>query len=86
MINNDYLIGRKAIDFSTKQIHGKKIQKIFEQYTGKKMSVDILRASQSTCLDTQLLSLAQCKQIAQNMGHQLSTHLQYSKKMLVSND
>ena len=76
MINNDYLIGRKAINFQQSKFT-EKLQKIFEQYTCKKISADILRASQSTCLDTQLLSLAQRKQIAQNMGHRLFTNLQY---------
>ena len=44
------------------------------------MRVDLLRASQkSVFLNTQPMSLAQRKQIAQNMGHSLGVNLQYSK-------
>ena len=84
MINNDYLFGRETTDFKQAYIQSKfteKLQKIFEQYTGKKISVDLLRASQSTYLDTQKISLAQRKQIAQNMGHSVITNMQYSKNV-----
>ena len=82
--NNNFLFGRDTTDFKEPYIQSKfteKLQKIFLKYTGKKISVDLLRTSQSTYLDNQPISLAQRKEIAQQMGHQLTTHLQYSKNI-----
>ena len=82
--NNNFLFGREATDFKEPYIQSKfteKIQKIFLKYTGKKISVDLLRTSQSTYLDNQPISLAKRKEIAHQMGHQLTTHLQYSKSI-----
>ena len=84
MVDGDYLFGRDSTDFKEHYIQSKfteLIQKIFEKYTGKKISVDLLRTSQSTHLDAQQMSFVARKDIAQQMGHQLSTHLQYSKNM-----
>jgi hypothetical protein len=58
-----------------------KLQKTFLKYTGKKISVNLIRASKSTHLDTQAISLAERKQISQQMGHSLTTNMQYSKNM-----
>ena len=74
----------KKTDFKEPYSQGyftKEIQKAFLTYAGKKISVNIIRASKSTHLDSQTISLGNRKQIAQEMGHQLSTHLQYSKNM-----
>ena len=84
MVDGDYLFGRDSTDFKEHYVQSKfteLIQKVFEKYTGKKISVDLLRTSQSTHLDTQQMSVGARKDIAQQMGHQLSTHLQYSKNM-----
>jgi hypothetical protein len=56
-----------------------KLQKTFFKYTGKRISVNLIRASKSTYNDTIPMSLAERKQIAQQMGHSLATHMQYSK-------
>jgi hypothetical protein len=41
--------------------------------------INLIRASKSTYNDTQSMSLAERKQIAQQRAHLLSTHMQYSK-------
>ena len=79
---NDFLFGTPTTDFKKgySQPHfTEKLQKTFFKYTGKKISVNLIRASESTHLDTQPISLAERKQIAQQMGHSLSTNMQYSK-------
>jgi hypothetical protein len=84
MIKNNYLFGKKSTDYNDHYSQGtftKELQKTFLKYTGKKISVNIIRASKSTHLDNQTISLAERKQIAQDMGHQLTTHLQYSKNI-----
>jgi hypothetical protein len=84
MSNNDFLFGTFKTDFKKSYSQPKfteKLQKTFLKYTGKKISVDLIRTSKSTYLDTQSISLAERKQIAQQMGHQLTTHLQYSKNI-----
>ena len=84
ILRNDFIFGRDTTNFKEKYSQPKfteLLQKTFLKYTGKKISVDLLRASQSTYLDTQQISLAQRKQIAQNMGHSLGTNLQYSKNI-----
>ena len=43
--------------------------------------MNLIRASKSTHLDSQPISLGERKQIAQEMGHSLTTNLQYSKNM-----
>jgi hypothetical protein len=57
------------------------LQKKFGKYTGKSISVDLIRSSKSTYLDTQPISLGERKEIAQKMGHSLLVNLQYSKNM-----
>ena len=57
------------------------MQTTFGKYTGKSISVDLIRSSKSTYLDTQPISLAQRKQIALEMGHSLMTNMQYSLNM-----
>ena len=57
------------------------LKKLFKKYTGKSISVDLLRNSFSTYLDSQNLSLAERKKYATEMGHSLITSLQYSKKI-----
>jgi len=82
--NNDYLFGRDRTDYKQPYSQPKfteLLQKTFLKYTGKKISVDLIRASKSTHLDNQNISLAQRKQIAQDMGHSLLTNLQYSLNM-----
>jgi hypothetical protein len=81
---NDFLFGRETTDFKEKYSQPKfteLLQKTFLKYTGKKISVNLIRASKSTHLDNQAISLAERKQIAQQMGHSLSTNLQYSKNI-----
>ena len=83
MVQGDYLFGVKNSDFKIHVAQSnftKMIQRIFKLYMGKKISVDLLRSSLSTYADSQNLSLGERKQIATDMGHQLSTHLHYSKK------
>ncbi len=58
-----------------------KLQKTFFKYTGKKISVNLIKASKSTYIDTQPMSLAERKKKAQQMGHSLLVNLQYSKNM-----
>ena len=82
MNKNDFLFGTPPSDFKksyTQPHFTEKLQKTFFKYTGKKISVNLIRASESTHLDTQPISLAERKQIAQQMGHSLSTNMQYSK-------
>ena len=84
MIKNDFLFGTEGSDFkkSYRQSHfTEKLQKTFLKYTGKKISVNLIRASKSTHLDNQAISLAERKQISQQMGHSLTTNMQYSKNM-----
>ena len=81
---NDYLFGRETTDFKKSFSQPKfteLLQSVFLKYTGKKISVNLIRASKSTYLDSQPISLGERKQIAQQMGHSLSTNLQYSKNM-----
>ena len=78
MVKNDFLFGTEGSDFkkSFRQSHfTEKLQKTFLKYTGKKISVDLIRASKSTYLDNQAISLAERKQIAQQMGHSLTTNM-----------
>jgi hypothetical protein len=84
MSNNDFLFGTFKTDFKKSYSQPKfteKLQKTFLKYTGKKISVDLIRTSKSTYLDTQAISLAERKQIAQQMGHSLLVNMQYSKNM-----
>ena len=84
MVKNDFLFGTEGSDFkkSFSQPHfTEKLQKTFFKYTGKKISVNLIRASKSTHLDNQAISLAERKQISQQMGHSLTTNMQYSKNM-----
>ena len=84
MIKNDFLFGTEGSDFkkSYRQSHfTEKLQQTFLKYTGKKISVNLIRASKSTHLDNQAISLAERKQISQQMGHSLTTNMQYSKNM-----
>ncbi len=59
----------------------KKLQKTFLKYTGEIISVNLIRASKSTLLDNQVISLGERKQIAQQMGDSLSNNMQFSKNM-----
>ena len=82
--SNDFLFGRDTTDFEmpySQPKFTKLLQTTFGKYTGKSISVDLIRSSKSTYLDTQPISLAQRKQIAQDMGHSLLVNLQYSKNM-----
>jgi len=82
--NNDFLFGIPNTDYKkhyTENYFSEKISGLFEKYTGKRISVDLLRASYSTWLDSQNISLAERRKIAYMMGHSLDTHLQYSKKI-----
>jgi hypothetical protein len=84
MVKNDFLFGTEGSDFKksyTQPHFTEKLQKTFLKYTGKKISVNLIRASKSTHLDTQAISLGERKQIAQQMGHSLSTNMQYSKNI-----
>ena len=84
MIKNDFLFGREPTDFKQHYSQSKfteKLQATFLKYTGKKISVNLIRASKATYLDTQAMSVAERKQISQQMGHSLSTNMQYSKNM-----
>ena len=81
---NDFLFGRETTDFKESYSQPKfteLLQKTFLKYTGKKISVNLIRASKSTYLDTQPISLGERKEISQQMGHSLTTNLQYSKNM-----
>ena len=55
------------------------IKKVFKKYTGKNISVDLIRSSFSTYLDSKVMSLAERKQYATDMGHSVNTSRQYSK-------
>ena len=82
MVKNDFLFGNDMKDFKTNYAQSTftdNIKKIFSKYTGKNISVDLIRASYSTYLDSKTMSLKERKEIATQMGHQLSTSLQYSK-------
>ena len=84
MIKNDFLFGTEGSDFKksyTQPHFTEKLQKTFLKYTGKKISVNLIRASKSTHLDNQAISLAERKQISQQMAHSLTTNMQYSKNM-----
>ena len=84
MVKNDFLFGRSTTDFKQHYIQSKftkLLQKTFFKYTGKKISVDLIRTSKSTYLDNQPISLAERKKIASNMGHSLLVNMQYSKNM-----
>ena len=84
MVKNDFLFGREPTDFKQHYSQSKfteKLQATFLKYTGKKISVNLIRASKATYLDTQAMSVAERKQISQQMGHSLSTNMQYSKNM-----
>ncbi len=84
MIKNDFLFGLGSKDFKKNYVQSKfaeKLQKTFLKYTGKKISVNLIRASKSTHIDTQPISLAERKKIAQQMGHSLLVNMQYSKNM-----
>ncbi len=84
MNKNDVLFGTPTIDFKksyTQPHFTEKLQKTFFKYTGKKISVNLIRDSESTHLDAQPISLAERKKIAQQMGHSLATNMQYSKHM-----
>jgi len=81
--NNDFLFGKPNEDYKenyTENYFSEKVSGVFEKYTGNKVSVDILRSSYSTWLDSQSVSLAERRKIAYQMGHSLDVHLQYSKK------
>ena len=81
---NDFLFGREATDFKEKYSQPKfteLLQDTFLKYTGKKISVNLIRASKATYLDSQPISLGERKQISQQMGHSLHTNMQYSKNM-----
>ena len=82
IVNNDYIFGRPSADFKehfTQPKFTELLQKTFLRYTGKKVSVDLIRTSKSTHLDTQNISLAERKKVAQEMGHSVLTNFQYSK-------
>ena len=82
--NNEFLFGKPETDFKknySENYFSEKISKLFQKYTGKKISVDILRASYSTWLDSKNISLGERRKIAYMMGHSLDTNLQYSKKV-----
>jgi hypothetical protein len=84
LINNDYLFGRDTTDYKQPYSQPKfteLLQKTFGKYTGKSISVDLIRSSKSTYLDTQPISLGERKEIAQKMGHSLLVNMQYSKNM-----
>lgn len=84
MVKNDFLFGLESKDFKKNYVQSKfteKLQKTFFKYTGKKISVNLIRASKSTHVDDQAISLGERKQIAQQMGHSLHTNMQYSKSM-----
>ena len=84
MLQNDFLFGTEPSDFKksfTQPHFTEKLQQTFLKYTGKKISVNLIRASKSTHLDNQTISLAERKQISQQMGHSLTTNMQYSKNM-----
>ncbi len=61
----------------------KNYKKNFFKNTSKKISVHLIRASKSIYNDTVPKSLAERKQIPQQIGHSLSTHMQYSKHVEV---
>ena len=82
--NNEFLFGKPETDFKksySENYFSEKVSKLFKKYTGNHISVDLLRASYSTWLDTQNISLAERRKIAYMMGHSLEVHLQYSKKV-----
>jgi len=82
--NNNFLFGIPNKDYKehyTENYFSEKISGLFQKYTGKKISVDLLRSSYSSWLDTQNISLGERRRIAYQMGHSLDTHLQYSKKV-----
>ena len=84
MTKNDYLFGKESTDFKehySQSNFTEKLQNTFFKYTGKKISVNLIRASKSTHLDNQSISLAERKQISQQMAHSLHTNMQYSKNM-----
>jgi hypothetical protein len=84
MVKNDFLFGKASTDHKEHYSQSKfteKLQKTFLKYAGKKISVNLIRASKSTHLDNQAISLAERKQISQQMGHSLHTNMQYSKSM-----
>jgi hypothetical protein len=84
MVKNDFLFGRDTTDFKENYSQPKfteLLQDTFLKYTGKKISVNLIRASKATYLDSQPISLGERKQISQQMGHSLGTNLQYSKNM-----
>jgi hypothetical protein len=82
MVKNDYSFGLESKDFKKNYVQSKfteKLQKTYHKYTGKEIRLNLIRASKSTYNDTQPMSLAERKKISQQMGHALSTHIQYSK-------
>ena len=84
MVKNDFLFGTEGSDFKksyTQPHFTEKLQRTFLQYTGKQISVNLIRTSKSTHLDKQAISLAERKQVSQQMGHSLHTNMQYSKNM-----
>jgi hypothetical protein len=84
MVKNDFLFGNDMKDFKISYAQSTftdNLKKLFKKYTGKSISVDLLRNSFSTYLDSQNLSLAERKKYATEMGHSLITSLQYSKKI-----
>jgi integrase len=84
MVQNDFLFGTEPSDFKkeyTQPHFTEKLQKTFLKYTGKKISVNLIRSSKSTHLDNEGIILAEIKKIATQMGHSLMTNMQYSKNM-----
>ena len=82
MVENDYLFGRKTTNFKNPYTQPKfteLLQRTFLKYTGKKISVDLIRTSKSTYLNFQNLSLENRRKIAEKMAHSLNTNMKYSK-------
>lgn len=80
---NNYLFGKSDNDYIepfTQTGFTEKLQDLFLKYTGyKNVSVDILRTSYLTFVQSLNLSLQDRKAIAHEMAHSLGTSLQYSK-------
>ena len=77
----DYLFFDKNKEHYNQSAFSKKLQKLFFKYTGKNISVDLIRASKATSLESQNISLAERKKISNSMNHYLTTNLEYSKHM-----
>jgi hypothetical protein len=78
MLKNDFIFRLESKDFKKNYVQSKlteKLQKNLFSNTQVKISVNLIRASKSTYNDTIPMSLAERKQIAQQVGHSLSTHM-----------